>query len=30
LAAISNSFIIVVILGFIIMGLGIVRVIQKK
>jgi len=30
LAAISNSFVIVVILGFIIMGLGIVRVIQKK
>jgi hypothetical protein len=30
LAAISNSFIIVVILGFIIMGLGIVRLIQKK
>jgi hypothetical protein len=29
-AAISSSFVIVVILGFIIMGLGIVRVIQKK
>lgn len=30
LAAISSSFLIVVILGFIIMGLGIVRVIRKK
>ena len=30
LGAISSSFLIVVILGFIIMGLGIVRVIQKK
>ena len=30
LAAIQSSFLVVVIVGFIIMGLGIVRLIQKK